>query len=259
MFLRCSHRKKNGKDHRYWSLVENRRLADGRVAQRHVLYLGEINDAQERAWTRSIEVLQDGDPQPQTVTLFAEDRVGPVVAEASAIRLRLSELSVHRPRQWGACWLALELWKELRLDAFWSKRLPPGRKGTRWDRVLAMLTVYRLIAPGSEWRLHRQWFDHSAMADLLGVDFSLADPHRLYDCHDRLLAHKAALFSHLTDRWRDLFNTPGAGRDADERSAGAVPGGHAQGPAQPAGEGPVGQALAPGSPRRNRQAADAGR
>ena len=206
MFLRCSHRKKNGKDHCYWSLVENRRLANGRVAQRHVLYLGEINDAQERAWTRSIEVFQDGDPKPQTVALFPEDRVATVMDEASVIRLRLSELSVHRPRQWGACWLALLLWRDLRLDAFWAKRLPPGRKGTRWDQVLAVLTVYRLIAPGSEWRLHRQWFDSSAMADLLGSDFALVDTHKLYDCHDLLLAHKAALFSHLTERWRDLFN-----------------------------------------------------
>ena len=206
MFLRCSHRKKNGKDHCYWSLVENRRLANGRVAQRHVLYLGEINDAQERAWTRSIEVFQDGDPKPQTVSLFPEDRVATVVDEGSVIRLRLSELSVHRPRQWGACWLALLLWRELRLDTFWAKRLPPGRKGTRWDQVLAVLTVYRLIAPGSEWRLHRQWFDSSAMADLLGSDFALVDTHKLYDCHDLLLAHKAALFSHLTERWRDLFN-----------------------------------------------------
>ena len=206
MFLRCSHRKKNGKDHCYWSLVENRRLTDGRVAQRHVLYLGEINDAQERAWTRSIEVFQDGDPKPQTVALFPEDRVAMVVDEASIIRLRLSDLSVHRPRQWGACWLALLLWRELRLDGFWAKRLPPGRKGTRWDQVLAVLAVYRLIAPGSEWRLHRQWFDSSAMADLLGSDFALVDTHKLYDCHDLLLAHKAALFSHLTERWRDLFN-----------------------------------------------------
>jgi hypothetical protein len=207
MFLRCSHRKKNGKDHRYWSLVENRRLADGRVAQRHVLYLGEINDAQERAWTRSIEVLQEDDPRPQTVTLFAEDRVAAAVDEASVIRLRLSELSVHRPRQWGACWLALGLWKELGLDTFWAKRLPAGRKGTRWDLILALLAVYRLIAPGSEWRLHRQWFDHSAMADLLGGDFSLADPHKLYACHDLLAAHKTALFSHLMRRWRDLFHS----------------------------------------------------
>lgn len=206
MFLRCSHRRKNGKEHSYWSLVENRRLADGRVAQRHVLYLGEINDAQERAWARSIEVFADGDPRPQTLTLFPEDRVAAAVEEASIVRLKLGELSVHRPRQWGACWLALQVWKELGLDRFWSQRLASSRKGTRWDQVLTVLTAYRLISPGSEWRLHRQWFDGSAMADLLGVDFSAADPHKLYGCHDLLLAHKAALFTHLTQRWRDLFN-----------------------------------------------------
>ena len=68
------------------------------------------------------------------------------------------------------------------------------------------LVAYRLIAPGSEWRLHRQWFLDSAMADLLGADFGLAEAHKLYDCHDLLLAHKQKLFSHLTERWRDLFN-----------------------------------------------------
>jgi hypothetical protein len=206
MYLRRTQRRKNGKEHSYWSLVESRRLTDGRVAQRHVLYLGEINDAQERAWTRSIQVFQDGDLQPQTVALFPEDRVATAVDDASIVRLRLKQLSVHRPRQWGACWLALHLWKELRLDRFWSQCLEPGRKGTRWDQVLAVLAAYRLIAPGSEWRLHRQWFDQSAMADLLGVDFSVADTHTLYGCHDLLLTHKAALFTHLTQRWRDLFN-----------------------------------------------------
>ena len=206
MYLHRTQRRKNGKDHEYWSIVESRRLADGRMVQRHVPYLGEINDAQERAWTRSIEVLTDDDLEPQTMSLFPEDRVPAAVDDASIVRLQLGALSVHRPRQWGACWLALQVWKELRLDQFWAQRLPAGHKGTRWDQVLTVLTVYRLIAPGSEWRLHRQWFDHSAMADLLGADLSLADPHKLYGCHDLLLDHKAALFSHLTQRWRDLFN-----------------------------------------------------
>lgn len=102
MILRSNYRKKNGKDHCYWSIVENRRLANGRVAQRHVLYLGEINDAQERAWTKSIEVFADGDPQPQTVALFPEDRTPAIVDPASIVRLRLKELCVHRPRQWGS-------------------------------------------------------------------------------------------------------------------------------------------------------------
>jgi hypothetical protein len=206
MYLRHIQRKKNGKEHSYWSLVESRRLADGRVSQRHVLYLGEINDAQEQAWARAVEVFPDEAGPPQTMALFPEERLEATTDNGLPIvRLRLKELSLHRPRQWGACWLALYLWRELRLDRFWSDRLKPSRKGTRWDLVLTVLAVYRLLAPGSEWRLHRQWFEHSALADLLGVDFALADPHTLYGCHDQLLAHKSALFSHLVQRWRDLF------------------------------------------------------
>ncbi len=206
MFLRCTTRKKNGKAHRYWSLVENRRLADGRVAQRHVLYLGEINDAQAQTWRTSIEVFREGSPRPQRLALFPEDRPGGPTDDAAIVRLRLSALSLHRPRQWGGCWLALQLWRELGLDRFWAAHLPPSRKGTRWDWVLTVLTCYRLLAPGSEWRLHREWFDRSALPDLLQADFSLAESHRLYDCHDLLLPHKAALCQHLTARWRDLFN-----------------------------------------------------
>jgi hypothetical protein len=115
-------------------------------------------------------------------------------------------MQLRRPRQWGACWLAGQLWQELQLDRFWADRLPPSRKKTRWDQILQVLATYRLIAPGSEWRLHRQWFGNSAMADLLGTDFGLAEEHKLYACHDLLVAHKEALFSHLVGRWRDLFN-----------------------------------------------------
>ena len=206
MFLRATTRKKDGKEHRYFSVVENRRVAGGRVLQRHVLYLGEINSSQELAWRKSIEVLEDGERVPRSLALFPEDRCEGLAPDASIVRLRLSQLSLCRPRQWGACWLALTLWQELRLDEFWSERLAPSRKGTRWDRVLFVLVAYRLIAPGSEWRLHREWFGRTALADLLGADESLADSHALYACHDRLLAHKEALFSHLVERWRDLFN-----------------------------------------------------
>jgi len=206
MYLRQIQRKKNGKEHSYWSIVEARRLADGRVSQRHVLYLGEINDAQERAWARAVEVFPDETAPPQTMALFPEERRDPTTdAGIPIVRLRVQELSLHRPRQWGACWLALYLWRELQLDQFWAERLKPNRKGTRWDLILAVLTVYRLLAPGSEWRLHRQWFESSAVADLLGVDGALADPHKLYGCHDQILAHKNALFTHLVERWRDLF------------------------------------------------------
>jgi len=206
MFLRHTKRKKDGKEHRYWSIVENRRIRSGRVVQRPLLYLGEINDSQELAWRKSIAILEEGTLQPRTLSLFPEDRCEGLLADTSIVRLRLNELRLCRPRQWGGCWLALSLWRELELDRFWGGRLPPSRKGTRWDRVLLLLATYRLLAPGSEWRLHREWFERSAMADLLGEDLGLAEIHKLYRCHDRLLEHKQALFDHLVGRWRDLFN-----------------------------------------------------
>src|ERR1700748_636339 len=206
MVLRCKVRRKDGKQHRYWSVVENTRTARGRVVQRHVLYLGEINDTQASAWRRSIEVLEEGATQPHTLSLFPEDRCAGVLADASIVHVKLSQLQLRRPRQWGACWLALLLWRELQLDQFWSKRLGSSRKGTHWDQVLFVLVAYRLLAPGSEWRLHREWFRRSALADLLGEDAGLAEIHKLYRCHDRLLQHKQAVFDHLVGRWRDLFN-----------------------------------------------------
>jgi hypothetical protein len=206
MFLRSSTRKKNGKEHRYWSLVENKRCTGNKVVQRHVLYLGEINDQQQAGWQKTIEILEHGQTLARPVALFPEDRAVEVQG-LEIVRVKLSELQLRRPRQWGACWLACHLYDELGLTQFWAERLPPSRKGTRWDLVLQTLCAYRLIDPGSEWRLHRHWFEHSAMGDLLGADFGqLAESHKLYDCHDLILEHKGALFDHLTERWKDLFN-----------------------------------------------------
>jgi len=209
MFLRWKIRRKNGKEHRTWSIVENQRVAKGKVVQRHVLYLGEINDSQEVAWRKSIGLLDATKPEeaPTTAALFPEDRMPEAgLGNEEIVRLRLNQLTLCRPRQWGACWLALHLWRQLRLDTFWAERLERSRKGTRWDQVLAVLVVYRLLCPGSEWRLHREWFMRSALCDLLGGDFSLAEEHRLYACHDRLGAHKESFFGHLRERWADLFN-----------------------------------------------------
>ena len=206
MFLRATTRKKDGKEHRYFSVVENKRVNGGRVLQRHVLYLGEINSSQELAWRRSIEVLDEATQATRTLALFPDDRCEGVVPEEAIVRLKLAQLRLERPRQWGACWLTLGLWQQLGLDEFWRERLPASRKGTRFDQVLFVLVAYRLLSPGSEWRLHRHWFERSALADLLGADAALADVHTLYACHDRLLEHKEAVFDHLVGCWRDLFN-----------------------------------------------------
>ena len=205
MFLRHKTRHKDGKTHRHWSIVENRRVSGGRTVQRHVLYLGEINDAQRAAWCQTIEAFDELSNRPRQIALFPEDRAAPAL-DCDVVHVRLSELRLRRPRQWGACWLAGELWNQLRLDEFWSARLPPSRQGTRWLNVLKTLVAYRLVDPGSEWRLHRQWYEQTAMGDLLGEDFALAGKDRLYRCLDRLTEHKVALFSFLQQRWKALFH-----------------------------------------------------
>ena len=204
MYLKCNRRFKDGKEHRYWSLVESRRCPDGRVIQRPVLYLGEINDSQREAWIRSIEAFDEDGGGQKRLTLFPADREWPG-DRTDAVGVRLSEFELRRPRQWGACWLFCQLWEQLGLRDFWSAKLGVSREGTHWEHVLQVLTAYRLIDPGSEWRLHRQWYEHSAMGDLLGEGLGLAEKDTLYRCLDRLLAHKRALFDHLTRRWRDLF------------------------------------------------------
>jgi transposase len=203
MFLRSTNRKKDGKDHRYYSVVENRRLRNGKRVQRTLLYLGEINDSQQAAWTKAIDVI-DGCRHRQA-SLFPEDRQIPD-GVPNGLQLQMSRLELCRPRQWGACWLASVLWDILGLTEFWRERLPPSRKGIEWRHVLQTLVSYRLIDPGSEWRLHRYWYDHSAMGDLLGEDFSIAQKDTLYRCHDKLLSHKDDLFRHLRDKWEDLFD-----------------------------------------------------
>jgi transposase len=205
MFLRCTIRKKDGKEHRYWNVVESRRVSGGHVVQRQVLYLGEINDSQREAWRKTIEVFEGGAATARTMALFPEDRAVEVDDE-QVVRIRLKDVEVRRPRQWGGCWLACQLYEELGWDDFGAERLEPSRKGTRWDLIVQALSCYRWMEPGSEWRMHRHWYEKRAMADLLGVGFELAEIHKLYECLDRLMDHKRALFAHLTQRWRDLFN-----------------------------------------------------
>jgi len=203
MFLKCSTRRKDGKEHRSWSVVESRRI--GRhVGQRHVLYLGEINDSQQAAWQKAIEVFDEQDGQSRQCALFPEDRTPPVT-ETTAVQVRLDQLQLCRPRTWGACWLGDQLWRDLQLDTFFAPLLGTSREGTDWEKVLRLLTLYRLLCPGSEWRLHRHWFGTTALADLLDADERLAQDDTLYRGLDGLLAHKDALFAHLRQRWSDLF------------------------------------------------------
>ena len=205
MYLRSNRRIKDGKEHRYWNIVESKRCAGGKVVQRQEWYLGEINDSQHQAWCRVIEAFDEQSQQRTQLALFPAEKELPEYGEGYGVRVRLEAMELCRPRQFGACWLACHLYEQLALDQFWKDRLPDSREGTCWQHVLQTLVCYRLIDPGSEWRLHRLWFDTSAMGDLLGEDYSLVEKNALYRCLDKVVEHKPALFSHLTERWQGLF------------------------------------------------------
>lgn len=205
MFLKKNRRRKNGRTFTYYNIVENKRCAGGKTVQRQVLYLGELNGSQLEAWRKSIEVFDEDENTQTELALYPESESPGTIDPNTTVEIKLGALTLHHPRQWGACWIALHFWDLLQLDDFFTARLGVSRKGTDWVAVLKVLVCYRLIDPGSEWRLHRDWFQNSAMADLLGGDFTLAQKDTLYRCHDRLLEHKSALFNHLQQRWNDLF------------------------------------------------------
>lgn len=205
MHLKVHRRKKDGKEHRYFSIVESRRVSRQRVVQRTVVYLGEINDSQQAAWRKTLKVFDEKEREFATLRLFPDDRE--LVADVDALQVRLSEMQLERPRAFGGCWLGCELWRQLKLGDFWQAKLPESREAVPWEKVLRLLVVNRLLDPGSEFRVHRQWFDQTAMAELLGTDFAVAEKDRLYRCLNRLLEHKQDLFQHLRQRWQDLFAT----------------------------------------------------
>ena len=205
MFLREKTRTKDGKTHRYWSVVENRRVSGGRVVQRQVLYLGELNDNQRAGWIRTIEAIWGEKPTARQLALFPDDREALPIANCETVRVRLDKIELRRPREWGASWLGLYVWDMLELDTFWRSRLPSSRKGTSWLNMLKALVCYRLIDPGSEFRFHREWYVRSAIGDLLGEDYALAQKDKAYRCLDLLLEHRDELFVYLKKKWGKLF------------------------------------------------------
>jgi hypothetical protein len=121
------------------------------------------------------------------------------------MQVKLPEMELRRSRAFGNYRLGCELWQQLGLEAFWEAHLGEGREEVPWAKVLELLGVSRRVSPGSEFRLHRQGFDQSALGDLLGSSFAGAEKDRLYRCLDRILKHKAALFDHLRQRGQELF------------------------------------------------------
>jgi hypothetical protein len=181
MLPRFNTRKKDGKVHRYWSIVENRRLRRERVAPRTMFYFDEINNTQQAAWRKQLEAFDEMTQRPEQVALFPADREIPSDV-LNGLQVKLAELTLERPRVFGDCWLACRLWDKLRLGEFWRERLPAGKAAVTWVKVLELLLVRQLLAPGSKWHLHRRCFLTSAMDELLDEDFAVAAKNRLYEC-----------------------------------------------------------------------------
>ena len=205
MFLRATKRIKDGKEHRYFSVVENVRHPGAKhPVQKPILYLGELNDSQQAAWSKALLVCDTATQETQPLRLFPEDRTPPP-DPIPAVQVRWQQYELRHPRHFGDCWLATELWRQLGLDTFWTEKLGRTRAGTDWAKTLLVSTAYRLIAPGSEWKCWRLWYERSALGDLLGPDFHLGNKDQLYTVLDRMLSHRDALFQHLRARWQDLF------------------------------------------------------
>jgi transposase len=201
MFLRANRRSKDGKQHRYWSLVETVRTPDG-PRQRTLCYLGELNDSAQARWQKTIEVFnQEGECRqlklfPSEAELAEED--------GSVARVLVQKVRLERTRQFGACFVGLELWKRLELDRFFQGLLDSEEAEVAWSRVAALLAINRLCAPGSEWAI-AQWYPSTALDDLLGVEADKINETRLYRCLDRLLPYKTGLERHLKQRYGELF------------------------------------------------------
>ena len=197
MFLRANHREKDGKDHTYWSLVETVRTPDG-PRQRTLCYLGELNDSAQARWLKTIEVFNEQGESRQ-LKLFPSE-VAVSEDNGNVARVLLNKVRLERTRQFGNCFLGLELWKRLGLEQFWEERLDQDRSQVPWSRVAAVLAINRLCAPGSELAVEERWSPATALDDLLEIAEGTINDTRLYRCLDCLLPQKSKLERHLRER-----------------------------------------------------------
>ena len=202
MFLRSHRRAKDGKDHTYWSLVETVRTPDG-PRQRTLCYLGELNSSAQARWLKTIEVFNEHG-ETQQLKLFPSD-VQPPADDEQVAQVLLNKVRLERTRQFGSCWLGLELWKRLALDRFFEQAMDTEQADVPWSRIAAVLAINRLCAPGSELAVEQRWYPSTALDDLLGIEDGNINYSRLYRCLDRILPHKTKLERHLKERYGELF------------------------------------------------------
>src|SRR5882672_8123470 len=202
MFLRAQQRTKDGKDHAYWSLVETVRTADG-PRQKTLCYLGELNSSAQARWVKTIEVFNE-QGEAQQLKLFPS-HVEPPADDPQVARVLLNRVRLERTRQFGACYLGLELWKRLQLDRFFESTVDAQYADVPWSRVAAVLAINRLCAPGSELAIEERWYPSTALDDLLGIEEGKINDTRLYRCLDHILPQKTKLEQHLKQRYGELF------------------------------------------------------
>lgn len=166
MFLRVHERVKNGKDHTYWSLVEAVRTADG-PRQRTLCYLGELNSSTHARWQKTVEVFNEQGESTQ-LKLFPSEAEAP--DDATVARVLVKKVRVERTRRFGDCYLGLDLWKRLGLDEFFAQHLDRDGADVAWSRVVAVLAINRLCAPGSELAVEQHWYPSTALDDLLHIE-----------------------------------------------------------------------------------------
>ena len=202
MFLRPNHRSKDGKEHTYWSLVESVRTANG-PRQRTLCHLGELNNSDQARWLRTVEVFNE-QGEAQQLKLFPS-HLKPPADDPQVARVLVNKVRLERTRQFGACYLGLELWRRLELDRFFEQALDDEAADVPWSRVAALLAINRLCAPGSELAIEQRWYPSTALDDLLGIEDGKINDTRLYRCLDRILPHKTKLEQHLKQRYGELF------------------------------------------------------
>jgi transposase len=202
MFLRPNRRTKDGKEHNYWSLVETVRTPDG-PRQRTLCYLGELNSSAQTRWLKTIEVFNE-QGEAQQLKLFPSQAELPP-DDPQVARVLLNKVRLERTRQFGSCWLGLQLWKQLELDRFFKETVDEQEADVPWSRVAAVLAINRLCAPGSELAIEERWYPATALDDLLGIAEGKLNDTRLYRCLDRILPHKTKLERHLKQRYGELF------------------------------------------------------
>jgi transposase len=201
MFLRRCERRKAGKTHTYWALVESYRTAQG-SRQRVVAYLGELKPSQQNGWAKLAKRLPLEDrPQP---SLFDPPPPDDEVEEEVLVQLR--GIRLENLRDFGDVWLAWGLWRLLELDTLLDQHLPAGREDVRWGAVAAILTIARFCAPKSELHIEHTWYRRTALNDLIGVPIAQVHTDRLYAGLDRLLPLKETIEQHLQKRLRHLFD-----------------------------------------------------